>query len=122
MGGVGLTDQMMKNYTVLRKNNPWVNKMTLFVVQCCLQNDYILYCKDRKHPLSQPEFREKVFCSTVKYDNVKIKHSTEKQFIFKKHLITKLEKRRRCDNNEYHVHLKTNICLTSWFCKDCDKS
>ncbi|KAF7694691.1 PiggyBac transposable element-derived protein 4 [Cucumispora dikerogammari] len=122
MGGVDLTDQMMKNYTVLRKNNRWVNKMTLFVVQCCLHNGYILYCKDRKRPLSQSEFREEVFYSIVKYDNVKRKPSTEKQLIFKKHLITKLEKRRRCDNKEYHVYLKTNVCLTSWFCKDCDKS
>ncbi|KAF7692909.1 hypothetical protein CDIK_2403 [Cucumispora dikerogammari] len=79
MGDVGLSDQIMKNYTIQRQNRRWVYKMTLFVFQCCINNAYITYVNLMDIKTNQSDFRKQIFYYLINYE-ISTKKNAEKLF------------------------------------------
>ena len=60
MGGVDTADQIMKNYSVLRKTVKWWRKLFFYLFTSAICNAYCLHQKCTAQPLSHYIFRKKI--------------------------------------------------------------
>ena len=124
MGGVGLTDQLMKNYSIYRKNKRWVNKMTSFILQCSLHNAYITYRNMGAKPCSHAVFRESPFYSIISSKKEVIKPEVKinsKNSQVMKPINIKKDLRKGCQNKNMHTDVEKRANLTFFQCQDCMK-
>ncbi|KAF7691505.1 hypothetical protein CDIK_2556 [Cucumispora dikerogammari] len=95
MGRVDLCDQMIKNYNTYRKTKRGVYKMTSFLFECCLNNSYRCLSFDILKTTAHSKFREEITKHLIKYSKTVFPETNKTLVNFKKHLIVKLETRRR---------------------------
>ncbi|KAF7697564.1 hypothetical protein CDIK_1607 [Cucumispora dikerogammari] len=122
MGGVDLSAQMIKNYNTYRKTKRRVYKMTLFLFECCLNNSYRCLPFDILKTTTHSEFREGISKHLMKYSEAVFPETNKNPVNFKKHLIVKLETRRRCSFKENHLGKVKDTPLTSWVCENCKEA
>ncbi|XP_035829440.1 piggyBac transposable element-derived protein 4-like [Aplysia californica] len=65
MGGVYLSDQLMKNYACIRRSVKWWRKFFMHLFCATLCNSYILYKKTVRNPVDHFQFRSQIVKSLL---------------------------------------------------------
>ena len=98
MGGMDVTDQLIKTYNSHRKTKIWLNKMTIFTLHAILQNSYTVFKKFSNKYMTHMDYKAAAFNNLIGVnDDEEVFGSGNDE-----HKVEKTEKCQRCKNKTMH--------------------